>query len=86
MAELSFEHQESQNRFPGRCLNFENLTIEAVDDRADYGEVRHIALGLSGGKVLNVVYTWRDENVISIISARRANRHDAEKYYREIFS
>jgi uncharacterized DUF497 family protein len=60
--------------------------MEAVDDRADYGEVRHIALGLSGDKVLNVVYTWRDGNIIRIISARRANRHDAEKYYRAIFA
>jgi len=33
--------------------------MEAVDDRADHGEVRHIALGLSGDKVLNVVYTWK---------------------------
>jgi uncharacterized protein (DUF4415 family) len=45
-----------RDRFPDAVLIFENPTIEAVDDRADYGEVRHIALGLSGDKVLNVVY------------------------------
>jgi len=60
--------------------------MEAVDDRADYGEVRCIALGLSGETVLHVVYTWRSENVVRIISARRANRHDAEKYYRAVFA
>ena len=95
MAELSFEWDEEKNAaniknhgidFLDASLIFENPIIEAVDDREDYGEVRHIALGLSGDKVLNVVYTWRVGNVIRIISARRANRHDAEKYYREIFA
>jgi uncharacterized DUF497 family protein len=60
--------------------------MEAIDDRADYGEIRHIAIGLSGDTVLHVVYTWRDQNVVRIISARRANRRDAEKYYREVFA
>src|SRR5208282_4769594 len=65
---------------------FENPTIEAIDDRGDYGELRCIALGLSGETVLHVVYTWRGESIIRIISARKATRHDAEKYYREIFA
>jgi uncharacterized protein len=68
-------------------LIFENPTLEAIDDRADYGEVRYIAFGLSGETVLQVFYTWRGENIIiRIISARKANRYDAEKYYREIFA
>jgi uncharacterized protein len=95
MADLSFEWDGEKNAaniknhgidFLDAVLIFENPTMEAVDDRADYGEVRHIALGLSGDNVLNVVYTWRDGNIIRIISARRANRHDAEKYYRTIFA
>ena len=95
MAGLTFEWDEEKNAanirnhgidFLDAALIFENPTIEAIDDRADYDEVRYIALGLSGQTVLNVVYTWRDENVVRIISARRANRHDAEKYYREIFA
>lgn len=66
MAELSFEWDREKNAaniknhgidFLDAALIFENPTIDAVDDRADYGEVRHIALGLSGDKVLNVVYT-----------------------------
>ena len=95
MAELTFEWDEEKNAanirnhgidFLDAALIFENPTIEAIDDRGDYDEERYIALGLSGQTVLNVVYTWRDENVVRIISARRANRHDAEKYYREIFA
>lgn len=95
MAELSFEWDEEKSAaniknhgidFLDAALIFENPTLEAIDDRADYGEVRYIAFGLSGETVLQAVYTWRGENVIRIISARRANRHDAEKYYREIFA
>ncbi|MFZ0770862.1 MAG: BrnT family toxin [Candidatus Sulfotelmatobacter sp.] len=95
MAELSFEWDEEKNAaniknhvidFLDAALIFDNPTIEAIDDREDYGELRCVALGLSGEMVLHVIYTRRAENVVRIISARKANRHDAEKYYREIFA
>ena len=95
MAELIFEWDKEKNAaniknhgidFLDAALIFENPRMEAIDDRADYGELRWTALGLSGETVLRVVYTWRGENAVRIISARRANRHDAEKYYREIFA
>jgi len=95
MAELSFEWDEEKNAaniknhgidFLDAALIFDNPRMEAADDRADYGELRWIALGLSGGTVLQVVYTWRGENIVRMISARRASRHDAEKYYRAVFA
>jgi uncharacterized protein len=95
MAELRFEWDGEKNTaniknhgidFLDAALIFENPILEAVDDRADYGEVRYSALGLSGETVLYVVYTRRGENTLRIISARMANRHDAKKYYREIFT
>ena len=95
MSELSFEWNEQKNAanikshgidFLDAAAIFENPRIEAVDDREDYGELRCIALGLSGETVLQVVYTWRGENVIRIISAWKANKHDTEKYYSEIFA
>ncbi|MGO9864315.1 MAG: BrnT family toxin [Terriglobales bacterium] len=95
MAELSFEWDEEKNAaniknhgidFLDAALIFASPTLEAIDDRADCGEVRTIAFGLSGETVLQVVYTRRGENVIRIISARKANRYDREKYYREIFA
>jgi uncharacterized protein len=67
-AELSFEWDEEKNTaniknhridFLDAALIFENPTHEAIDDKADYGEVRYIAFGLSGETVLQVVYTWR---------------------------
>src|SRR5260370_34986703 len=95
MAELSFEWDEEKNAanirnhgidFMDAALIFENPRMEAVDDRADYGEVRWIALGLSGETVLGVVHTWRGENVGRILRARRPHRHDAAESYRERFA
>jgi uncharacterized DUF497 family protein len=95
MAELIFEWDKRKNAanirnhgidFLDATLIFENPTIEAVDNREDYGEVRYAALGLSGETVLHVLYARRGGNVVRIISARKANRDDAERYYRQIFS
>lgn len=90
---MSFEWDEEKNAanikyhgidFLDAALIFENPTIEAVDDRTDYGEVRYVALGLSRETVLQVVYTLRGDDVVRMISARKANRYDAKRYYREI--
>ncbi|NOK58757.1 MAG: BrnT family toxin [Chloroflexi bacterium AL-W] len=44
-------------------------------------EERFIILGMDAfGELLVVVYVWRDENTIRIISARRATRHERKQY------
>jgi uncharacterized DUF497 family protein len=68
---VSFE--EAASVFRGFCLH-------RVDARRDYGEPRFMAVGLdSNGVVLNVVYTWRGED-IRIISAWKASKHGRETY------
>ena len=62
---------------------FEGFTIEAEDDRFDYGEERLIALGADNGRVLVVVYTWRGGNP-RIISARKARKDEKEIYYQTL--
>ena len=62
---------------------FDGPTFERVDDRADYGEVRRIAIGLADGLHLTVVYTDRRgprEMTRRIISARRSNRRERRVY------
>lgn len=59
------------------------FAVEAVDDRADYGEERINLLGLAGAMLLHVTYTERGEGRIRIISARRAERHEQDRYFRE---
>jgi uncharacterized protein len=64
---------------------FQNERLERVDEREDYGEVRWIALGRAGSEVYRVVYTWRRENLVRIISAQNASKDEEEIYYRAIF-
>lgn len=73
--------------FEFATLVFDGPTLEQLDDRQDYGELRIIALGVADGIPLTVVYTDRAEGtdvVRRIISARVSNRRE-RKAYREIF-
>ena len=56
--------------------------VEEIDDREAYGEERVNLLGICDGVVLHVTYVERGER-IRIISARRAERHEREDYYRK---
>lgn len=60
--------------------------LERIDDREDYGELRLVALGMVELDVYRVVYTWRGANIIRIISAQRAGKHEREIYHRAAFS
>ena len=56
--------------------------LVAADDREDYGEERWIGVGLLKALVAVVVYVERDEDVIRIISLRKALSHERAKYER----
>ena len=62
---------------------FAGETVTALDDRFEYAEHRFITVGLLKGIVLTVAHTETDE-VIRIISARRATRYEEEIYFKEI--
>ena len=62
---------------------FAGPTLERIDTRQDYGEVRRIATGIADGIQLTVVYTDRAEAgdvVRRIISARVSNRRERQAY------
>ncbi len=52
-----------------------------IDDRADYGELRIVALTPIGDRLFFVVFVDRDETR-RIISLRRANRREVNHYVR----
>jgi uncharacterized protein len=59
------------------------FAIEGFDQLSPgYGEDRYLIVGMAGGQLLTVVYTERDE-VIRLISARRASRREHDDYYRQ---
>jgi uncharacterized DUF497 family protein len=62
---------------------FQNIRLTAIDSRRDYGETRKITIGEAHFGVCVVVYTERDD-VVRIISARRANERERKKYYEHI--
>lgn len=62
------------------CLD--PFAVELIDDRQDYGEERINLLGTAEGVILHVTYTERGD-CMRLISARRAERHEQDTYYRE---
>ena len=90
-SELQFEWDEAKAAanllkhgvsFLTAAAIFDNEMLERIDDREDYGEVRFIGLGRVELDVYRVVYSWRAENVVRIISAQKAGKHEREIYYR----
>lgn len=59
------------------------FAVEHIDDREDYGEERINLIGMCEGILVRVTYTERGEERIRIISARQAERHEQDDYYRE---
>ena len=57
------------------------LTIP--DDRFDYGEIRYITFGLLNGETVAVAHT-EDEEIIRIISIRKAEKDEEIEYFKQI--
>jgi uncharacterized protein len=51
-----------------------------LDDREDYGEERFIGIGLLDGRVVVVIYTEPSDNIIRIISLRKALSYERKPY------
>jgi uncharacterized protein len=72
--------------FEMACETFQDmLSIVEIDEREDYGEERLIRLGMSVDRLLFVSYTERldersGDEIIRIVSAPRATRHERRKY------
>jgi uncharacterized DUF497 family protein len=64
---------------------FEGPTLERVDDRFEYREVRVYAIGIVNEIEITVIYTDVSQTERRIISAWRAEWHEREAYWR-IFS
>ncbi len=85
--ELEFEWDEEKARvnlakyrvsFLTAAEIFASEIVERIDDRKGYEEIRFMALGRVDTEVYRVVFTWRGEDLIRIISARKASRDEKE--------
>jgi uncharacterized DUF497 family protein len=68
----------------GQAAQITALIVEP-DVREDYGEERWIGLGLMGGTVVALAFTLPSEEVIRILSLRKADQDEQESYYRQAF-
>ncbi len=55
--------------------------IEVIDSRYEYGEERTQVIGMAVSNILFVITTARGETRCRIISARKATRHEQDRYY-----
>lgn len=55
--------------------------VEDINSQIEYGEERVDIIGMAQGRVLFVVTTLREENTCRIITARKATRHEQDRYY-----
>ena len=62
---------------------FAGLTFTFEDSRFNYRESRFVTLGLLKQTVVSVVHT-EAQNVIRIISARKATKHEQTIFFRQI--
>jgi hypothetical protein len=63
---------------------FEGPTVERVDDRFGYREVRVYAIGLVNGIEITLIYTDREDDERHIISARRSEPHERQYYWQNL--
>ncbi|MHB8652517.1 MAG: BrnT family toxin [Terriglobia bacterium] len=62
---------------------FSGKTITILDDRFDYGEFRFVTVGLLKNFTVVVTHTETEE-VIRIISVRKATKNEEIIYFKEI--
>ncbi len=90
---MKFEWDESKNQknikkhgvsFEQACAIFENFTLDFIDERSGYGEIREISIGrIKNTNIIVVVYTDRG-GLCRIISARPALKREKKLYDTEI--
>ncbi|PKP96890.1 MAG: hypothetical protein CVT74_15720 [Alphaproteobacteria bacterium HGW-Alphaproteobacteria-13] len=76
LAERGLDFADAAEVFSGQTFRFQ-------DDRADYGEVRMIAVGMLRGRMVVVVYTDRPSGR-HVISMRKANEREQRRYQQEL--
>ena len=62
---------------------FDGPVLTWVDERMDYGEVRHVSIGKVGNAVVVVAHTDRDGRM-RLISARPASRKERQAYHERV--
>ena len=83
---ITFDQAKRDRTFDGRGVAFEDAafvfaveTIDVVDDRKDYGELRIQTPGLLNGRLMAIVWTPRGDNR-HVMSMRKANDRELRHF------
>ena len=86
---VNFEWDEQKNNenirkhgfdFADAWEIFEAPMRTALDLREDYGEERLRGIGFLGNRIVVVIFTYRNEDTIRLISLRKALKHERKKF------
>jgi uncharacterized protein len=84
------EHKNQENirkhglDFSDAWQIFAGPLFPELDLRSDYGEDRWSVIGLLGNRVVVVTLTLGSDEVLRVISLRKALRHERERFEEEI--
>jgi len=92
--QLKFEWDEAKNRANVRKHGFHFADAEEMfrspllltrpDTSEDYDEERWVGMGMIQGRIALVVFAERPQNIIRIISLRKADHEEREQYEKAI--
>ena len=86
---MNFEWDEGKNEinitkhgfdFEDASRIFKLPMVVDLDDREAYGEERWVGIGLLDGRVVVVVFAESNEDVVRVISLRKALSHERKRY------
>jgi uncharacterized DUF497 family protein len=87
---LTFDSAKREKTLAERGLDFararevfEGVTVTRDDSRLDYGERRHVTVGVLDGRIVVVVWTQRGQ-ARRIISMRKANEREIAKFVQDL--
>ena len=87
--EISYDPAKNEKNLRERGLSFDcvaefdfETAVFSVDDRRDYGEIRHRALGFLNGRLHALVFEETAKG-IRVISFRKANKREVRRYEQE---
>lgn len=63
---------------------FQEQMLIAQDLREDYGEDRFQGIGFIQNRMVVIIYTEPEEDLIRIISLRKATKHERERFTQDL--
>ncbi|MEH2170704.1 MAG: BrnT family toxin [Nostoc sp.] len=86
---FEWDERKNQSNITKHGFDFADATriftlpmLVYLDAREDYTEYQYIGIGLLDGRIVVVVYTEPDEEMVRIILLRKALSHERKRYER----